>query len=160
MAPLIALWALARVERLHRELLARIVAVESVVSQLRDQTLDRDTALRLADQVRRLEEWLACGGAPQLDGYLPGDREREAAMRLRQLYDACTIRHLLTNSPVRTLEELEAPLRGHGLAITVTGDPWQGSYWLSREGESAVIWSAGPDGVRGTADDLRYPQER
>ena len=130
----------------------------------------RNRARSLEARITQVEEGLSVI-VEELDwrASLGNDKTAAAQRGLRRLYDACVIREAVTHKPTSSLQDLKKPLFGESLVARLRDDPWGNSYWFERlEPKSGAwsydhvgrfkVWSAGPDGLRGTDDDITYTE--
>jgi hypothetical protein len=77
----------------------------------------------------------------------------------------CQIHHsqakvweVVEGKPPETLGEMDASAPpGEGDSSRVAADQWGNDYWLQKGENGLRVWSRGPDGEKGTADDICYP---
>ena len=86
----------------------------------------------------------------------------KAATPMRRYTARTQINAVLTNLKQRSEEGRQVPtvqefprfLRDHPPSDKRDLDPWGTAYFMSKTGRTITIGSAGPDGVRGNADDI------
>lgn len=84
-----------------------------------------------------------------------------AEKRCKQYYDAAKLWRLMRKRYPTSLEEMEAPLRpGEDPYLKIVLDPWKNAFWLEANDGGIRVCSAGPDGARGTDDDVCYPEPK
>ena len=78
-----------------------------------------------------------------------------AEAKCREYYDAAITWEMIKRKEPDYLKDMEAPLSpGDVSFIRVEDDPWGNVYVLETQGEGRLVRSFGPDGKRGTADDI------
>lgn len=82
-----------------------------------------------------------------------------AQMKCKEYYDMARMWRTVFRRVPESLEEMQAPLRpGEEAFAEVVEDPWGSRYVLERVGDDVRVLSLGPDGRRGTGDDIAYPE--
>lgn len=82
----------------------------------------------------------------------------KARQDLKSIFDAAQV-FKMTNNRVPTVEDLVTPdEKGRAYLEGLTNDPWDNAYEIvNRKSRTFAVVSNGPDGKRGTEDDLVHP---
>jgi general secretion pathway protein G len=105
---------------------------------------------------------LAAFAGPRIWSMLGFGQRSIAATKCKEYHDLAKTWHMVQKKWPESLEDMEAPLdAGSKDNFTeVVDDPWGNKYVLSKEGNSVIVVSWGPDGQEGTEDDIMYPEEK
>ena len=103
---------------------------------------------------------IAIIAAPRLMRLLFRGKPWIAVCQCKEYYDAANHWQRTKGRAPDSLEEMEEPLnKGDVDFIRVEDDPWGNLYVLEIKIEGLLVRSFGPDGKRGTADDITYPPQ-
>lgn len=90
----------------------------------------------------------------------PPGPETIARVQCRTLHDKAMIWKMIHRKPPNSLDEMVAPLRPgdeEDFLEAVPNDPWDHPYVLEVNAKELRVRSFGPDGKKGTEDDVVYP---
>ena len=98
--------------------------------------------------------------APRLMQLFGSSGEEIARAQCKEYYDAAIYWWNIRENPPDSLEAMESPLNPEDEDfIRLQDDPWGNVYVLETQGERLLVRSFGPDGKRGTADDIIWAGE-
>lgn len=97
---------------------------------------------------------------PSVHSLLAFSSEAIALGQCKALHDKAMIWKMIHRQPFNSLEEMVAPLRPEdeeNFLDAVPDDPWGHPYVLEINGNVPRVRSFGPDGRKGTKDDIVFP---
>ncbi len=100
---------------------------------------------------------------PGYRSLLAGGSQAIARGQCKALHDKVIMWKMIHRQPPNSLAEMVAPLRPEdeeNFLEAVPDDPWGHPYVLEVNGKQLRVRSFGPDGKKGTDDDIVYPSEK
>ena len=103
---------------------------------------------------------IAAFAAPRLMQLFGFSGEEIAQAKCRDYYNAAIYWWNIREHPPDSLEAMESPLNpAEENFIRLESDPWGNVYVLETQGKRLLVRSFGPDGERGTTDDIIWAGE-
>ena len=99
---------------------------------------------------------------PTSRSLLAGGQTRIAETQCKTLHDKAMMWKMIHRKVPNSLDERVAPLRPEdeeNFLEAVPDDPWGHPYVLEVKGKQLLVRSFGPDGKKGTDDDIVYPDK-